>query len=222
MEGRKLDGRSVSLVFRNWYDFLNTKDAMKGSFTITGDGKQIAKGTLPPLDLGYRESRTLPLTWPAITPEPGVEYFLNLNFTLAHDTPWAKAGYPLAWEQFKLPAEAPRKEATAQGKLATTNDANAVRVAGAGFNLSFSKAKGTLQSFTYKGVELIKDPLRPHFWRAPTDNDRGFQMDKVLGVWKTAAVTSEEITAENLGGGRGSCADPGPAYRRTGGRGGAI
>ena len=35
-----------------------------------------------------------------------------------------------------------------------------------------------------KGVQLIKTPLRPDFWRAPTDNDRGRDMGKSQGVWR--------------------------------------
>ena len=42
------------------------------------------------------------------TPEPGVEYFLELSFRLKHDTPWAKQGHEIAWDQFKLPDAAPR------------------------------------------------------------------------------------------------------------------
>ena len=33
---------------------------------------------------------------PAITPEPGVEYWLDVTFALKADTPWAKAGHVLA------------------------------------------------------------------------------------------------------------------------------
>ena len=35
-------------------------------------------------------------------------------------------------------------------------------------------------------MELLAGPLRPDFWRAPNDNDRGSDMMKRLGVWRDA------------------------------------
>lgn len=198
VEARKLDNTGGSFVFRNWYDFLNTKEVFKGTFTITADGKEILKGVVPPLDLGYREARTLPLVWKPIVPEPGVEYFLNLKFNLAHDTTWAKAGYPLAWEQFKLPVEVAANEAALRGKVTTSTDSSMLRLAGDGFEIGFSRSTGMLSSFIFRGTQLIKEPLKPHFWRAPTDNDRGFGMGKVLGVWRTGAIKTEKVALEPL------------------------
>ena len=35
--------------------------------------------------------------------------------------------------------------------------------------------------FNYKGKELLKKGPEPDFWRPPTDNDYGYDMDKL--VW---------------------------------------
>ncbi len=61
------------------------------------------------------QSETVTIPLPAITPEPGVEYWLNLSFRLAEDAIWAEAGHEVAWEQFKLPIEAPALEPDARG-----------------------------------------------------------------------------------------------------------
>jgi beta-galactosidase len=37
----------------------------------------------------------------------------------------------------------------------------------------FDEVSGGIKSWRYKGHELIQSPLRPDFWRAMTDNDRG-------------------------------------------------
>ena len=39
-----------------------------------------------------------------------------------------------------------------------------------------------------KADEILKD-IRPNFWRAPTDNDRGWKMPKDCAVWKKATAT---------------------------------
>ena len=62
-------------------------------------------------------------------------------------------------------------------------------VSGKDVKVTFDKKAGTLASLRYKGTELIKTPLRPDFWRAPTDNDRGRNMADVTrsqGVWRKA------------------------------------
>ena len=67
----------------------------------------------------------------------------------------------------------------------------------------FDLASGRLSSFNYKGKELIKKGPEPDFWRPPTDNDYGYNMDKLLGVWKKAGertvVTKANISQPELG-----------------------
>ncbi len=50
----------------------------------------------------------------------------------------------------------------------------------------FDLEKGRMESFSYKGKALIKKGPEPDFWRPPTDNDYGYDMDQKLGVWKKA------------------------------------
>ena len=38
-------------------------------------------------------------------------------------------------------------------------------------------------------ASLREIEIKPNFWRAPTDNDRGWKMEKVCGVWKKATET---------------------------------
>ena len=79
---------------------------------VQADGKTVAVGNIPPLKLGPRETAEVTLPLPAITPQPGVEYFLDVSWTLKANAPWGgRAGDEMAFDQFKLPAERPiRKE----------------------------------------------------------------------------------------------------------------
>jgi len=45
-----------------------------------------------------------------------------------------------------------------------------------------------MDSFLYKGEELIVEGPAPDFWRAPTDNDFGNGMPKRCAVWKDASL----------------------------------
>ena len=50
---------------------------------------------------------------------------------------------------------------------------------------------------------MLKKGPEPDFWRPPTDNDYGYNMDKLLGVWKKAGerikVTKANISQPELG-----------------------
>ena len=50
---------------------------------------------------------TLPL--PKLDAQPGVDYRLNVSFTLKAPTLWAPKGHEIAWDQFELPVTAPAR-----------------------------------------------------------------------------------------------------------------
>ncbi len=55
----------------------------------------------------------------------------------------------------------------------------------------FNLETGRMESFAFKGKELVRKGPEPDFWRPPTDNDYGYDMDKTLGVWKKAGEKSK-------------------------------
>ncbi len=171
----------------NRYDFINPKDFVNGRWTLQADGKRIAEGKLAPLDLAPGAQGALKIALPQVTPEPGVAYWLDVSFALKDAQLWAPAGHEVAWAQFKLPLSAPAAAADlSKGAPLKLTEANGkVSVSGDGFTVAFDQAGGLLTSLTFGGKELVKEPLRPSFWRAPTDNDRGYNMEKKFGAWRT-------------------------------------
>jgi beta-galactosidase len=174
---------------KNWYDFTNLKAIAKGYWTLKADGQPIQKGELPVLDVAPYATSQIEIPLSAFTPQPGVEYFLEVSYVLAGNQPWADKGHELAWDEFKLPDYLPALPASeASAALGVIQDARQVMVAGTTFVATFNKQSGALQSLKFKNTELINTPLRPDFWRAPTDNDRGRQQEtpKQAKVWREA------------------------------------
>jgi beta-galactosidase len=188
-----VDLAARTVVVKNWYDFTNLKEIAAGQWRLKADGKEMQQGGLPELDLAPGATNILTLPVKAFKPAPGVEYFLELTFTLKHDLPWAKAGHEIAWDEFKLPDAAPVIP-VATGKMTapklTQDDAKAV-VSGKNFDVVFDKKAGALASWRFKGTELVNTPLRPDFWRAQIDNDRGRKMVRSQGVWRQAHQGAE-------------------------------
>lgn len=185
---RQVDPAKPTVEIKNWYDFLNLKDYVALYWSVTAEGKVLQKGRLDLPDVAPRATAQLVIPVRPIKARPGVEYFLDLSFRLKADTIWAKKGHEVAWDQIKLPdyaPPAPLDYVTMPGLTVDESDASIV-VKGSNFSIRFDKEKGTLASWVYKKTELLKSPLRPDFWRAPTDNDRGRNMLKSQGIWRKA------------------------------------
>jgi beta-galactosidase len=165
---------------RSWFDAVNVKDAAEGTWEVTKNGTRIASGPVPEIDLAPRQEKEFALTLPAITPEPGAEYWLSVSFTLKADARWAKKGHEVAWEQWKLPIEtaaAPAAPAIGRRPLRIVESSPYVRIGGRDFALVFDRLNGYLMSYYYKGMPLLDRGPVPEFWRPMTDND--------LGAWKS-------------------------------------
>lgn len=183
---RPVDLASRKIEVKNWFDFVNLKDVADVQWRVTGDGEELQKGELESLDIAPHDTRQMTLPIKPFAPAPGVEYFVEVRFLLKQDTEWARKGHELAWDQFKLPdataVEEPKTTAVPAWKQTDTQ----VTVEGKGFAVQFDKKAGSLASLKYDGTELVGMPLRPDFWRAPTDNDRGRNMGSSQGIWRSA------------------------------------
>ncbi|HEX8150493.1 MAG TPA: glycoside hydrolase family 2 TIM barrel-domain containing protein [Pyrinomonadaceae bacterium] len=190
---------------RNKHLFADLSYA-EGSWELAEDGAVIERGKLPRLRTaaGQSEEVTLPLRRPAS--KPGAEYFLKVSFALAADTPWAKRGHVVAWDQFAMPyggRAVPAGDAASAPALLVEETADSVTLRGPRFLVRVGRESGALEAYEVDGRPLVAGPLAPNYWRAPIDNDRGNQMAKRLGVWRTAAAERKvtRVSVERRGAG---------------------
>jgi beta-galactosidase len=172
---RPVDLAARTISIENRFDFTNLKDIAAGQWLLKADGVEIQSGNLPELDIAPGATNQISVPLKPFQTQPGVEYFLELTFALKHHQPWAGAGYEIAWDEFKLPDSAPSPSIVADEypPVLWTADKNGATVSGKDFAITFDQASGGIKSWHYQGQELIQSPLRPDFWRAMTDNDRG-------------------------------------------------
>ncbi len=183
------DGR---IKVKNWFDFTNPKDLAQGTWEVKADGRTVASGKLPALDIGPREEKDYNIPMPKIDAQPGVEYWLNISFALKHDTSWAPMGHEIGWDQFKLPVSKPKAEdKPATAALAVKDDDETATISGKGFSVRFDKKAGVLTEYRYQGVTVLERGPVPDFWRAPTNNDRG-----AWKVFRASAATNKSLDIE--------------------------
>jgi beta-galactosidase len=114
-----------------------------------------------------------------------------VKFHLRDKTFWADAGQVVAWDQISVPAPAAGASALSQDKVSLIKTGSDWVASANETTVRVDGKSGWLKSFSVAGRELLAAPLRPNFWRVPTDNDRGWKVPENMGAWKNAVSKSE-------------------------------
>ncbi|MCG3260232.1 MAG: hypothetical protein H7644_10825 [Candidatus Heimdallarchaeota archaeon] len=101
------------------------------------------------------------------------EYHLMIQFKLNKTTSWARKGYLVAWEQFKVPFESLKKvyDFDKTHDFEIQENVAEIKATSEKFTVTISKITGYITSFEVENRQLITSPIAPNFWRAPIDND---------------------------------------------------
>ncbi|MBN1822672.1 MAG: DUF4981 domain-containing protein [Prolixibacteraceae bacterium] len=187
------DLKNGEIIIRNKYAFTNLSE-YNFSWNITGDGEVLFSGTLNNIQAEPGEQVAVKIDYD-IDPEPGVEYFMNLNAMLKNSKGLLEKGTMLAAEQFELPVyKSPVIiESTKFPPVAFEDSDEKVTVKGDDFSFVFNKIDGIIASFNKGGKELIKSGPIPNFWRAPIDNDYGNGLYRKNEVWRDAGKDREVV-----------------------------
>jgi beta-galactosidase len=172
---------------RNKYFFTDLSEFIF-DWDIVSDGVAVKSGKLsfPEFKPGQDTVVSIPVS--GIKAAPGAEYFLNMRVSRSDEWNYVPEDNVYATAQFKLPVEAKPVIAKRDqlAVLQTNTEGNKFEVSGSDMKIVFDLEKGRMDSFTYKGTAMINKGPEPDFWRPPTDNDYGYDMDQKLGVWKKA------------------------------------
>ena len=177
----KPDAEKMEIINRHMF---TPTSAYRCVVKLERDGKPIRKAEavtdIPPLS-----SAVLPL--PFEVPDAPGEYAVTVSFLTKEDTAWADAGYEIAFGQGTWVREG-RKERAAMPALRVTESLWNIGVAGESFEVMLSRGTGALVSYRWGDREMLKAPLLPNFWRAPTNNDNGNRMPQRYAQWKIASM----------------------------------
>ncbi|WP_212005406.1 glycoside hydrolase family 2 TIM barrel-domain containing protein [Chitinophaga sp. HK235] len=187
-------GWSANLLqVRNRYDF-NLLDNITLSWELKGDGKVIASKVLPYRHLLPRQQDTLRVDLPVINPQPGIHYYLHVKAALKNAEGLLPAGFIVATDQFELPWYTPVAARQVKGQaLQVKSAANGWEIGNGLFTATIRE--GWLEQFAVNGTGYMQKALRPHFWRAATDNDIGNSQQMRCAVWQHAGDSSRLLSA---------------------------
>ncbi|MBL0739892.1 glycoside hydrolase family 2 TIM barrel-domain containing protein [Chryseolinea lacunae] len=163
---------------------------------LTADGVVVSKGWLNKVEALPGAGTRVKIPLPQSMATDTREYILKLSAHVNSDVPFLPVGFETAWEQFVIKERQRPVPVASSEKLETVKTKTDVTVSGADFSVTLNLTDGTLTDFTVKNKKLLRTPLRPQFWRAPTDNDLGNNMQVWAAVWKDAGRNAKFISCQ--------------------------
>ncbi|WP_439185364.1 glycoside hydrolase family 2 TIM barrel-domain containing protein [Carboxylicivirga taeanensis] len=180
---------SGKVAIKNRRFFKDLSDVLL-SWELLKDGKVVKSGQFELGAIAPQAEQEFKIGYGEL--EERAEYYLNISAINRVSRPFIAIGHELAKEQFQLSKGSLKKLVNeSQLTLNVEENENQFIVEGKDLGISFSKVSGALSSYVLNGYELIKSPLVPDFWRAPTDNDFGNDMPERYKVWKEAVAKAE-------------------------------
>lgn len=194
--GFRLADYSTGLVeLTNKFFFTDLSDFSFG-WRLEGNGRKLAEGTIEDVTLSPRQTALFHAKFPSITPEPGVEYYLNLYAYQKNDDDLLKSGEEMASEQVKLPFFVPITASVPTEKVLVSEEGVNLTLSTCGFSVGIDSKTGSLSSIQTNGREMILEGLRPNFWRPSTDNDLGSDLAKRCDPWRHAGRDARLVGME--------------------------
>ena len=141
-------------------------------WTIQAAGKTIQEGRINELHIQPGAPAELALPYD-LTDLPAAECVLTVSFITKEDTPWAKAGFETAWDQFILKKEVDARSVCQGPAIKFKRSGKFIYISGGRFNVVFEDGVMTTLSYDGKPYLVQGGGLRPNFFRALTDNDIG-------------------------------------------------
>ena len=169
------------------YRYFTSLSDLSLFYVAERNGKAFKSGSLGDLNIEPLGSEEYPLPLPNF--ETGV-VTLTLYVRQNTETEWAPIGYEFYTKQFVLLDE-PEKCEYKKKNLGLTEDRLEYSVSYGETLVKISKNSGLITSVVHEGKEMIKEPITPVIWRAPTDNDR-----KIRKKWLDKKFAYDHISTK--------------------------
>ncbi len=139
---------------------------------LEADGEELKSGRLEKFECEPLSETfiTVPYDYPSVPKDK--EVVLTVSFHTTKSSPGLDEGYEIAWDQFVLNSAPQPKEPETAGVLHYNEHGSKVEINGDGFMVKVSN--GRVVNYNIGGVEMLKAPLEPYYFRALTDNDIDF------------------------------------------------
>lgn len=117
--------------------------------------------------------------------------------------PLLEAGYKIAYQQLELkPYDLFSCELSVSEKpISISQTLGYLKVIANDIEYEFSKLTGFIEHIKVCGNDMLENGfvLKPNFWRAPTDNDYGVDLQLAFAAWKNPVYKLEKLEINDKG-----------------------
>ena len=128
----------------------------------------------------------------------GEEYIVTFTVKEKNETMYAPKGHEIKHHQVVLKPNTlkiEREENT--NKVNINEEDKLITLSTEKVKVSLSKESGLLAQYIVNGENILKEESRPYFWRASTNNDRGFKNEVDAVTWRNPNMNLVNIKIEN-------------------------
>lgn len=198
---RAVDAAAGIIEVTNRYQFVDPSTFIGVAWTLSANGEPEISGraALPPIAPGQTVQIDLGITNPR--PVPGTEHHLEVRYLTTRNLPWARQWHEVAWDQFAIdtPLVPTPRPAVTSGRASNIKSLLLLSGAPGGTRIGIDRNTGALVLLEFGGESILAGPMRPDFWRALIDNDKGRDALKSQGLWRNAHLGAVSETIELTG-----------------------
>lgn len=192
---KAVDIKAGLIDIHNKFIFTNLNE-YDLQWQLEANGEVIATGHQAMPNIKPETTQQVKLNLPKLPSASHKEYFVTVKAVVNKTKPLLKKGHEIAFEQFKVPvkyAKATQSKTNiplipSADNLKIANQNDFMTISNNLISATFDKKTGWLSQYQYLNNQLITQPLVANFWRAPTDNDLGNQMQKWASIWQGAGA----------------------------------
>lgn len=185
-EAKDLNNGIITII--NDFKFTDlTNKNYSYKWVLLKNGEKAGEGTFDAV-IPADTRKDIKLNLPAISPEAGTEYYLQIYAYNKEETPFTPAGFEVAKGEFALASNNYFSiSSDNSGSLNIENKEDKIIVKSGSVAYEFSIQNGkSLINMTNDGKKVFNELPRLNFWRAPTDNDFGEWAQYNLRAWDAA------------------------------------
>ena len=189
-------------------NFFRDLSDLNLDWVVLNNGVPVRSGRIDNINVAPGKTESISIPYGEISGEG--EWLLNVDYTLKNAERLLPAGHSIAREQFLLKEgkSCACVKTPVQPNMATpvasivNNQRNHLIVNGDNFSIEFNRYNGFMSKYVVDGTEMIAEEgmLTPNFWRAPTDNDYGANLQNKFRAWKKPTMKLTSLKAEEKDG----------------------
>lgn len=126
------------------------------------------------------------------------EYIVTISFIEKEDTLYANSGHEVAYHQVIIPRNTLNIDIREyENKVKMINEDNNIILYTDKVEINISKSTGLISSYKIDNENILNEDIKPYFWRASTNNDRGFKNEIKASTWRHPSYKLINLKLEN-------------------------